>query len=195
MPKSQDKLFRPSQVWTVALSLYKGWEPCSSGYGRRLKFDRAWVQIPAPYTGWSWHFFTFICSNNLIICLKRPKINEKEAGDGTFSKIKRSCEVYLWNIFLKIGASRWRHQGVLKHGGRSLWRRRSPVHILAKLGQIPASFFIYCCPSVLQKIRKWFWFQRKHVGMLNIRPPPRPKFKGDYIWSFRRSKSIEEKVK
>ena len=25
-------------------------------------------------------FFTLICCNNCIVCLKRPKINEKEAG-------------------------------------------------------------------------------------------------------------------
>ena len=26
------------------------------------------------------HVFTFICCKNCIVCLKRPKINEKEAG-------------------------------------------------------------------------------------------------------------------
>ena len=31
----------------------KGQEPWSSGYGRRLMFQRLWVQIPAPYTGWT----------------------------------------------------------------------------------------------------------------------------------------------
>ena len=33
-----------------------GWlgrEPWSSSYGRRLMFWRAWVWIPAPYTGWT----------------------------------------------------------------------------------------------------------------------------------------------
>ena len=32
-------------------------EPWFNGYGRRLMFRRAWVQIPAPYTGGT--FFTF----------------------------------------------------------------------------------------------------------------------------------------
>ena len=27
-------------------------------------------------------FFTFICCKNCIVCLKRPKINKKEAGVG-----------------------------------------------------------------------------------------------------------------
>ena len=49
--------------------------PWSSGYGRRLKFQRLWVRIPARYTGWT--FLTFICSHNCIICLKRSKITKK----------------------------------------------------------------------------------------------------------------------
>ena len=41
-------------------------------------YERSWVRIPAPNTG---HFFTLICCKNCNdICLKRPKINEKEAG-------------------------------------------------------------------------------------------------------------------
>ena len=30
------------------------------------------------------HFFTHICCKNCNVCLKRPKINEKEAGVGSF---------------------------------------------------------------------------------------------------------------
>ena len=30
-----------------------GWEPWSSGYGKRLMFQRSWVRIPALYTGWT----------------------------------------------------------------------------------------------------------------------------------------------
>ena len=48
-------------------------------------FQRLWVRIPAPYTGWT--FFTFICCKNCIVCLKRQKFNEKEAGDGPIKKI------------------------------------------------------------------------------------------------------------
>ena len=33
------------------------------------------------------HFFTFICCKNCIVCLKRPKINKKEAGVGPFLKL------------------------------------------------------------------------------------------------------------
>ena len=43
----------------------QGRESWSSGYGRRLIFWRSRVRIPAPYTGWTWHFFT-------LICCKRP---------------------------------------------------------------------------------------------------------------------------
>ena len=31
----------------------EGREPWSSGYGRILMFQRSWVQIPAPYSGWT----------------------------------------------------------------------------------------------------------------------------------------------
>ena len=58
--------------------------PWSSGYGKRLTFQRSSVRFPAPYTGWT--FFTFICYKNCKVCLKRPKINEKEAGVGPFKK-------------------------------------------------------------------------------------------------------------
>ena len=30
------------------------------------------------------HFFTYICCKNRNVCLKRPKINKKEAGVGPF---------------------------------------------------------------------------------------------------------------
>ena len=58
-------------------------EPWSSGYGKRLTFQRSWVRIPALYTGWT--FFTYICCKNRNVFLKRPK-NEKEAGVGPFKK-------------------------------------------------------------------------------------------------------------
>ena len=38
-----------------------GQEPWSSGYGKRLTCQRLCVQIPAPYTGW-----TFFHKNNLL---------------------------------------------------------------------------------------------------------------------------------
>ena len=48
-------------------------------------FRRWWVRIPAPYTGWT--FFSNIFVVKMCnVCLKRPKINEKEAGVGPFFK-------------------------------------------------------------------------------------------------------------
>ena len=59
----------------------------SSGYGWWLMFVRSWARIPAPYTGWS--FFTLICFINCNnVCLKRPKINEKEAVVSPFFEKK-----------------------------------------------------------------------------------------------------------
>ena len=43
-------------------------------------------------TGWKWNFFTLICCKNCFdVCLKRPKINEKEAGVGPFLKNHHHC--------------------------------------------------------------------------------------------------------
>ena len=41
-------------------------------------------------------FFTLICCKNCIVCLKRPKINEKEAGDGPFLKFNLYCKHFKW---------------------------------------------------------------------------------------------------
>ena len=59
--------------------------PWSSAYERRLMFWRSWVRILALYTGWT--FSAFVCCKKIKGCLKRPKINEIEAGDGPFKKI------------------------------------------------------------------------------------------------------------
>ena len=50
-----------------------GDDSCSKG----VKF-KSWPHILDG------HFFTLICSKNCIVCLKRMKINEKEAGVGQF---------------------------------------------------------------------------------------------------------------
>ena len=69
--------------------------------------ERSWVRIPAPYTGWNWHFFILICCKNCIdVCLKRPKINEKVAGVGQFFKKETSnpSNIFSNNISAKIFA-------------------------------------------------------------------------------------------
>ena len=53
--------------------------PWSSGYGRRLMFVRSWVWIPAPYTGYSWHF-----SHCIVCLLEKTENKQKEAGFGPF---------------------------------------------------------------------------------------------------------------
>ena len=67
--------------------VYRWAWPCCSGYGWQLMFERSWVWILVPYTGWTFgHFFTLIFCKNGIVCLERPKIKEKEAGVGPFVK-------------------------------------------------------------------------------------------------------------
>ena len=55
------------------------------GYGRRLTSKRSWVWILAPDTGRT--FFHINCCKNCFVCLKRPKINEKEAMMAHFLKV------------------------------------------------------------------------------------------------------------
>ena len=71
--------------------------PWSSGYGRRLMFQRPWVWIPAPDTGWTWHFSHSFVVKIVLFVWKRPKINEKEAGDGPFFFKKK---YFLFRTFL-----------------------------------------------------------------------------------------------
>ena len=59
-----------------------------------ITFRRSWVRIPVPYTGWTWHFSHWFVVKNCIVCLKRPKINEKEAGIGPFFLKKTWGQLY-----------------------------------------------------------------------------------------------------
>ena len=61
-------------------------EPYSSGYGRRLTFRRSWVQIPVPYTGWTWHFFTLICCKKLYYSFEKTENNQKGGRDWSIFK-------------------------------------------------------------------------------------------------------------
>ena len=61
-------------------------------------FETSWVVISVLYTGWN--FFTLICC---IVCLKRPKINEKEAGVGPFKKNQLENDQINRNICGVIG--------------------------------------------------------------------------------------------
>ena len=40
-------------------------------------------------------FFKLICCKNCIVCLKRPKMNEKEAGDSPFFFLKKTINEFL----------------------------------------------------------------------------------------------------
>ena len=63
-----------------------GCEPWSSGYGMRLLFWRLCVEIPAPYTGWTFFHIKYV-GKIVMILRKRPKINQKEAGYGSILKM------------------------------------------------------------------------------------------------------------
>ena len=122
-------VFRQSKYLSYSHSIFGvklplGWEPRSSGYGRRLVFQRSWVRIPAPYTGWI--FFTFICCKKCNICLKR----RKQAGSGYWKNylllVHHNTKVrihFQWNIPLHGG--RQCHDSPQKDTAWICSRRRS----------------------------------------------------------------------
>ena len=65
-----------------------GGDSCSKGY----EF-KSWHSILDG------HFFTVICCKNCYVCLKKLKMNEKEAGDGPFF-FKKMFYFSLFNILL-----------------------------------------------------------------------------------------------
>ena len=83
--------------------------PWSSGYGRRLTIQRSWVWIPAPYTGWTWHFFTLICCKNCNnVCLRGAE-NKRKRGRG-------------WPIFKKTTPTRVGSNHGFDRGSQSSWK-------------------------------------------------------------------------
>ena len=89
-----------------------GREPWFSGHGRRLTFKGSWVRIPTPYTGWPRHFSHWFVVKIVQVCLKRPNINEKEAGVGPFFKknyLSHSETLETW-IFFKARLCQFDHK-------------------------------------------------------------------------------------
>ena len=74
--------YKSTFINAINFSLPVGREPWSSGYGRRLMFQRLWVRIPALYTGWT--FFRICICCKICYVFDKTKINEKEAGVGPF---------------------------------------------------------------------------------------------------------------
>ena len=62
-------------------------------------FERLWVRIPVPYTGWK--FFTLMCCKNYIVCLKRRK-KRKEAENNIRFDDKNSFRIAEVVIFRRI---------------------------------------------------------------------------------------------
>ena len=111
--KTVGKRRQKTATATLQLTLIgHGREPWSSGYERRLTFQRLRVLIAAPYTGWT--FFTLICCKKRNdVWLKRQKINDKI---GLGWPIYKKNEQKIWSntkcinlvmlSFFKMGQSR-----------------------------------------------------------------------------------------
>ena len=67
----------PIFFWKLPKELPK--EPWSSGYGRRLVFQRMGVQILASYNGWT--FFTYLFVVKLVMCVWKDENKWKRGQD------------------------------------------------------------------------------------------------------------------
>ena len=71
-----------------------GQEPWSSGYGRRLCSKGRGFESQCHILDGHDIFSHWFVVKNCIVCLKRPKINEKEAGIGPFKKMLMICRQF-----------------------------------------------------------------------------------------------------
>ena len=80
-------------------------------------------------------FFTFICCKNFIVCLKRPKINKKEAGVGPI--FKKRLAIALWAGIISNGfhvvsqnhcASIWKKNEIVIYFGKGTGRLLNDPH-------------------------------------------------------------------
>ena len=88
-------------------------------------------QIPASYTWWI--FFTLIYCKHCIVCLERPKINEKEARDGPFKKIffqicQDSNISNFWRLLIRENAVPFRPNGMGGFCDCHVGRRGRRIH-------------------------------------------------------------------
>ena len=80
------------------------------------------------------HFFTLICCKNCIVCLKRPKINEKEAEVGPFVK-KRN------NVIMEVSFG-------------ELSFRNSHGYQMIEAPSMRISFKIYFCSKLFLRLNQ-----------------------------------------
>ena len=76
-----------------------GRELWSSGYGRRLMFQRLWVRIPAPYTVWT--FFTYLFVEKFVICVWKDENKWKRGRDWPILEQSNSNVIFSfkWGLF------------------------------------------------------------------------------------------------
>ena len=88
-------------IGEVTTSFSNGREPWPSGYGRRLRFQRSLVRIPASYTGWTWPFSHWSVVKIVMMFVWKDQKNEEDAGVGPFFKKIDGKDVNLTKAYLK----------------------------------------------------------------------------------------------
>ena len=87
--------------------MFYGREPWSSGYGRRLTFQRLWVRIPALYTGWT--LFTVKDENKwkrLLTSHQKWKNWKHVFAIFTWIEKEREKKKLEWKLVLKLPLNR-----------------------------------------------------------------------------------------
>ena len=122
-------------------------KPWSSGCGKWLMFWRLRVWIPAPVYWIDGDFFTFICYKNCFaVCLKRHKVNKKEAG---------GMEIWngsiVSNVTIIKGRAQWIHLHLSSYipGFKSKGHHTCFIWLIANLH----SLFFYICHWMMKRIK------------------------------------------
>ena len=72
-----NSLYRLFFTISSRLKMFQGWEPLYSGYGWWLMFERLWVRILVPYSGWTFGHFFHIDLLQKLYCLFEKTIFSK----------------------------------------------------------------------------------------------------------------------
>ena len=118
-----------------------GRAPWSSGYGRRLRFQRLWVRIPSPYTGWTWHFSHLFVVKIVLGVPMSPWID---------------YYVWVWKVF-------WRYEWIRDHClyTRTYFYYLLPPHLMGQ-------HRVFFC--IIQIIKLWhlLTYSQFHINKKNI---------------------------
>ena len=108
------------------------------------------------------HFFTFICCKNCNVCLKRPKINKKEAGVGPFflkKKLRASTIVVIFYhlVFLVFIRLAREMEIILQSKWIKNWPQKKDLAPISWLLSMADYFYVGGRHMLLFNVMNSFW--------------------------------------